>query len=264
MRSLAEVQAVVAQALLERDGGALDAVVAGDGLAPDARLAIYRHHVFTSLTAALAATYPVVQRLVGDGFFRYAAHEFIRDHPPAGPCLFEYGGAFAAFLAGFAPCRSLAYLPDVARLEWALNAAMVADDVVPLDLAALAEIPPGDVERITFELDPSLALVISPWPVDTIWRADQAGADPTATVDLDEGGVRLEVRRLGDDVVFRRLAPATAAFRRALLDGRPLGDAVTAAAAEDPGFDATTELRALFEESALRGFRRTPDGEESS
>jgi hypothetical protein len=63
---------------LERDfaaallGGAEESVVAeieGDGLDPAARLAIYRHHVFTTLTEALEATYPVVVRLVDRRFF---------------------------------------------------------------------------------------------------------------------------------------------------------------------------------------------------
>jgi hypothetical protein len=42
-------------------GGSDDAILAeilGDGLAPAARLALYRNHVFATLTEALEATYP--------------------------------------------------------------------------------------------------------------------------------------------------------------------------------------------------------------
>src|SRR5215510_15471186 len=122
MPSLRDVQARFAEGLLGDDGAIAD-LVAGDGLDPRARLAVYRHHVLTTLTAALEAAFPVVCRLVDPRFFAYAADAFVRQHPPAGPCLDEYGGAFADFLAAFEACTHLSWLPDVARLEWAIHRA---------------------------------------------------------------------------------------------------------------------------------------------
>jgi hypothetical protein len=255
--SLREVQRALGAALLAgEETPSVEALVAGDGFAPGARLAIYRHHVFTSLTTALRATYPVVCRLVDERFFAYAAHEFIRANPPRTPCLFEYGGAFADFLAEFPPCRGLVYLPDVARLEWALTAAFHAPDFVPLDLTSLEDLDPEGVEGLTFELDPSLALLASPWPIDRIWTTNQPGCAETV-VDLDSGEVRLAVRRAGDTAVFEPLSPARYALLRALTEGRGLGDALAAATADDPGLDAVATLRALFEDNVLRSFRLT-------
>jgi hypothetical protein len=264
MTSLAETQARFARAL--RDGAAADAdgLVAGDGLAPAARLAIYRHHHVTSLTAALRATYPVVHRLVGDGFFRFLAHEFIAACPPAGPCLHEYGEALAGFVAGFPACRELPYLADVARLEWAVNRAGHAEEAVPLDLGALRSLDPGDLDGLTLCFDPSVALLASPWPVDAVWRANQPDADGDAVVDATTGPVALEVRRLGDDVVIRRLDAARHAFRRALLDGEGLGAAATAGATADAAFDLGRALRELFDDTVLTGFRATSRSEEAS
>jgi len=145
-------------------------------------------------------------------------------------------------------------LPDVARLEWALNAALHADDGVPLDLARLRQLDADQSERVMFEFEPSVALVASAYPVDQIWRANQPDADPGTVVDLWDGGVALEVRRLEDDVVFRSLTPPLYVFRRALSDGRRLGDAAAAAAAEDAGFDLAEALRALLDERVLVGF----------
>ena len=59
---------------------------------------------------------------------------------------------------------------------------------------------------------------------------------------------------LSDDVVFRSLTPPLYVFRRALSDGRRLGDAAAAAAAEDAGFDLAEALRALLDERVLVGF----------
>ena len=71
------------------------------------------------------AAFPVVCRLVDHPFFAYAAHEFLRDHPPRSRCLAEYGGGFPDFLAAFEPCSSLPYLADVARFEWAIKLAAI-------------------------------------------------------------------------------------------------------------------------------------------
>jgi Putative DNA-binding domain len=261
VHSLAELEVAFADALLDSRAPDVAAMVAGDGVPPEARVAIYRHHVLTSLTAALRSTYPVVCRLVGDRFFAYAAHEFIGMHPPTGPCLFEYGADFAAFLETYPACRDLAYLPDVARLEWALNRALHAEDTVRVYPGALRSLDLRWVESLRLGFDPSVTLLSSPWPIDAIWRANQPGADPEATVDATRGPVRLEIRRLGDDGVFRRLTPATHAFRRALIEAETLATAADQAGAVDGEFDITAALHELFTDDVLIGFRVTPGPE---
>jgi hypothetical protein len=254
---LREMQAAFRAALLDGDDAAA-ATILGDGLAPAARLAIYRHHVLTTLTSVLESTYPVVCRLVDRRFFGWVAERYIRRQPPAGPCLFEYGRTFPEFLATLPECRELPYLADVARLEWAMQAALHAEDVAPLDPAGLAGLAAAAVPRLVFRLDPSAAFVASPWPIEAIWRAHQPGADPDARVDLGGGGARLEIRRLGDDVGVRALDAGTYAFRAALAGGRPLGDAARAAADADPAFGLPAALQALLAERLPTGFVLAP------
>jgi hypothetical protein len=220
------------------------AAVRGDGLDPAARLAVYRHHVFTSLTAALEAIYPVVVRLVDDRFFRYAADPYIREHPPATPCLSEYGAGLGDFLARFEPSRHLAYLPDVARLEWAMNTALYAPDADPIEVEALR---PDSVVA----LHPSVTLLQSPWPIDAIWRANQPPASDDA-VDLGTGAVRMQIWRAGDDVMFRPLSIAAFALRSAIASASRLDAAAEAALAIDADADLPTLVRALLDEHVLR------------
>jgi hypothetical protein len=246
--TLRELQSAMGKALLDGSTESAAAHILADGLTAEARLDIYRHHVFTTLTAALRATYPVLCRLVHERFFGYAADQYIRAHPPAGPCLFEYGSSFSAFLAGFEPCRHLQYLPDVARLEWALNTAAHAEESAPLDPAVLSQLPVKDLQRLTLRLHPSLSLLSSPWPIDQIWRVNQPGADPDATVNLGSGGVWLEVRRMGDDAAFRPLDRATHAFRHALSRGACLAEAAEAALAANGTVDLSEALQSLFAE----------------
>src|SRR4030095_16369874 len=153
---LRELQLGFRAAMLDGDDDAARHVC-DDAIPSAARLAIYRHHVSTSLTAALESTSPVVVRLVDLRFFRFAADRYIRTHPPSSPCLFEDGATLGEFLAGFEPpqrlgacppslaaCergRRLAYLPDVARLEWAMNVALQAPDAAPIERVALSRNP---------------------------------------------------------------------------------------------------------------------------
>jgi hypothetical protein len=228
--TLRELQTGFGAAVLGDDESVAAALVRGDGLSASARLGVYRHHIFMSLTAALESTYPVVARLVDPRFFRYAAHEYIRDNPPAGPCRFE-------------PSRHLAYLPDVARLEWAMNVALNAPEATPIDPDALRS-------QGAVALHPSVTLLTSPWPVDALWRANQPNA-PEPAVDLQAGDVRLRVWRVGDEVVFRALSTAGFAFHDTLARTHHLADAADAALSADPAADLAELLREMLDAEVL-------------
>jgi hypothetical protein len=264
MPTLRELQAMFRRAMFGAEVPPLVEAIAADGLTPAARLQIYRHHVLTSLTEALQATFPVVCRLVDARFFGYAADTYIRQHPPEAPCLFEYGAPFSAFLATFPPCRELVYLADVARLEWALNVALHAEACAPIAPDALRDMPGDEVAGLTFQCHPSLTLLRSPWPIDQIWRANQAAAAMTAAaIDLRAGGVCLEILRWEDAVGFRTLAPPVYVFRAALATGQRLASAVEAALAADEGFDVVRALGALLADGIITGWAQSPDMRES-
>src|SRR5256885_13959319 len=128
--------------LVTHDDRGISAHVVDAGMSPAERLDVYRSTFASVLTKALRLSYPAVHRLVGPGFFEGAARIFIEAHPPKSACLDDYGEKFADFLSDFEPAASLAYLPGVIRLEWAVNRVLHASDVEPLDprrLAALAE-----------------------------------------------------------------------------------------------------------------------------
>jgi len=249
------LQQDICDAICGGDDAGISEFVAGDGMDPSARLRVYRNHAVITLTDALKATYPVICRLVGDGFFAYAAHEFIREHMPEKPSLAEYGGAFPDFVAKFPPCGELPYLADVARLEWAINQALHAETADAIMRSDLAAVSAGEAPRLLLSVHPSLKLVESRWPIERIWRANQTDGDPDLTIDLGSGGVRLQVHRRGDRVAVKSLAECEFAFLRALADGEPLGDAADAALRIDLLFDLTVTLGTLLEEGGVAGFR---------
>jgi hypothetical protein len=246
MSRLLELQMQLRQAVLGGDTAEIIAAIHGDGLDPTARVGIYRNHAFATLGAALQGNFPVVCRLVDERFFAYAAHQYLREHPPHSRCLVEYGADFADFLATFAPCEALPYLADVARFEWALNIAGTVREVAALPPQALAAVPADEAAYVALRLQPSVRYLGSPWPVDAIWQANQQNEVPA--VDLASGGTNLEIRRARDAVAWRRLDPATFAFRTALADGLVLAAAMAAATSRDPDFDLAAALHHIFAE----------------
>ena len=259
MSMLLELQMRLRRAVLGGDTAEIAAAILGDGLDPSARVGIYRNHAFATLGDALRSTFPVVCRLVDKRFFAYAAHEYLREHPPHSRCLVEYGADFADFLARFTPCRQLPYLADIARFEWALNIAATVREATPLQAEALAAVPAEKAAYVALRLQPSLTYFASPWPIDTIWQANKK--DMVPSVDLASGGTSLEIRRAGEAVVWRRLDPGTFAFRTALADGLVLAAAMAAATLRDPSFDLTTALRHVFAEGLAIAFVISPQQE---
>jgi hypothetical protein len=259
MSMLLELQMRLRRAVLGGDTAEIVAAIQGDGLDPAARVGIYRHHAFATLGNALQGTFPVVCRLVDKRFFAYAAHEYLREHPPHSRCLVEYGADFADFLARFTPCENLPYLADVARFEWALNIAATVEEETPLQAEALAAVPAQQAAYVALRLQPSLSYFASPWPIDVIWQANKE--DEVPPIDLRSGGASLEIRRSGDAVIWQRLDPGTFAFRTALADGLVLAAAMAAATLRDPAFDVTAALRRVFGDGLAIAFVISPQQE---
>lgn len=191
--------------------------------APDRRFAVYRNNVQHGLSRALAAHFPVVERLVGAEFFAAMARVFAAAHPPASPVLQEWGGDFPAFLAGFPPAARLPYLPDVARLEWLRGRARHAADAPAIDPSALARADPQGLRLI---LAPSVRAFAAPYPAVSLWRLNQPGARPEPLPQGPE--YALIGRGAGFGLLTEPIAPAQHAILTALLAGRPLAEAATA------------------------------------
>lgn len=148
------------------------------------RLNIYRNNVILSLSTAIADTFPVVKRLIGDDCFNAAAIVFVRTNPPTQPSLLFYGEAFINFISDFPACSELKFLLDVARLEWNYIQAFHAEDSELLDNETLAQIPPESLADVKFTLHPSVQLMQSDWPVDTIW--DENLKEEVSTININE------------------------------------------------------------------------------
>jgi hypothetical protein len=224
------------------------------GIRSAGRFAVYRNNVVVGLVDALAETYPAVLALVGGEFFRAAAGEFVRAHPPRSPVLIDYGGTFPGWIAAFPPAAGVPYLGDVARLEWTWSRAWNAADAEPVDARALAALPADALAGARLTLHPSVMIVVSDQPVVSLW-AEATGRDVPGRVDLGTRETAL-VSRPQAGVEVRRIGTATAMFLAGLGRGMTLGAAAERAASLD-GFDLAAEISALFGRQLVVGVEPT-------
>lgn len=164
---------------------------------------VYRASVLANFSGALAATYPVVRRLVGPAFFAEAARRFALAHPSTSGDLNEYGAGFAAFIATYPHAAALSYLPDVARLEWACHESEEAPEPAPFDFDALARIDPARYGELRFRLHPSVRLLESEYPIVAIHEANAPDRDGTPS--RVEGHDHVLVRRVEGRAVVASL-----------------------------------------------------------
>lgn len=255
MPTLHDIQSAVRDFVLSVPGADAPAgLFADDGLIGARRLAIHRNNAIITLGEALGAVYPVARRLVGADFFQAACAAYVRAHPPRVRTLIAYGGAFADFLSGYGPASGLAYLPDVARLEWAWHDAFHAADAAPIGPDALAGIDPADAAALKVFTHPSVRLIRSRYPVWRIWEVNQPNRTTVEPVHLDEGPAHVMVVRPHLSVAVHDLDAGAYALSEALAGGAPLGAACAVAEAAGPGFKPGPALANLIAAGAVVGF----------
>ncbi len=198
---------------------------------PDrARFNVYRNNVMVSLIGALEQRFPVTRKLVGDDFFKMMARAYIATSKPRSPVIWQYGGDFPSFVAGFEAAREVAYLGDMAATEALWTRAYNAADAEPMPVAALATIEPDQLPSARFVPHPSAGLLCSRWPVGSIWEAHQH--DPVASFS-HAGPETVLVVRPDSEVQIHLLPAHDRDFAAALFAGRPIGEAASVASADD-------------------------------
>lgn len=212
-------------------------------------LEVYRNNYRGNLHDALAGAYPVIEQLVGKEFFRSLTRAFIAQHPSCSGNLHHYGKQLPAFIATFTPAQTLAYLPDMATLEWACHCAYFAADATGLDISKLAQTPPEQYSHLILHTHPACHVVRSTYPVAAIWHAHQPGAALFETgnfhIDLDSGPSIALVIRNEDVVQVGDLVEAEADWLESVREGTKLGAATDATVEKYPHFDLSQSLTNL-------------------
>lgn len=241
MASLRELQHQFAAAL--RDPGV------GCAVRPAVNLDVYRHNVAHQFNNALGLSYPVIRRRVGDDYFRQLAHHYRERCPSRSGDLQWVGREFPAFLAAHLEGSDYAWLADLARLEWARELAGLAEFLPALGAETLGQFAPEDLGQLVFTLQPSLGLVASPFPVFSVWVANQVEDAPP--VDQSKGSESMLILGRAESVEMRLLAPPLFSYLSALAGGATLGDAMTVGGLDESGL--LSALQFSFAEGLVCG-----------
>ncbi len=194
------------------------------------RLKVYRNNIVGSLTDVMIASHPLLEKLVGHEFLELMARSFILENPPTHGCLNMYGTDFDKFIASYELAKALPYLPDMARLEIAMNEAYYAADDKPLTADELAE------KELKLKLRQNVKLLSSKYPIDKI-KDFCLKDDPDKTMSVDSGGVKLMIYRPGLDSVIVKLEDSEYEMLLVLSRNTPLDEAVKATLNTHKDFD---------------------------
>lgn len=230
---LGQLQREFVREVLYRESPGLASRIRTGGPGAERRLGIYRTNARENFALALEAAFPLLLRCVGPEEFRQLAWSYQRACPSPAGNLFHVGRRLPDFLAGHLRGGSDEYLVDVARLEWAVQEAMVAaDGDEALDLAALAAVPAERQGDIRFHLHPSVQLLRTEHAVFALWEALQAGQAVTPAGREPEC---LLVLRRAAGVELQRLPAADLAWLESLAAGASLAAAAHVLPAGEEG-----------------------------
>lgn len=212
---------------------------------------IYHSNIFSNLTKALQNTYPLIEKLIGKECFNTAAVQYIQEYPSQQSDLHEFGKLFALFLTQYPPTQSLAYLPEVAVLEWAYHSLFFMADHPGLDLAALAKVTVEQHEHLQLYLHPASQLFAFNYPISQIIKL--CHSEVADNISLESGGDYILVIRRQLEIQLVNLSKSDFTFL-SVLQKSSLTDAMTAALHIDPLFSLETRLPQWVQEKTIVGF----------
>lgn len=220
--------------------------------------AAYSSNAAASADRMLAGVYPVLACCIGDPAMAVLARQAWRQAPPQRGDLDAWdalGETVPRLLADAPPLAHQPWLPDLARLEWAVYQAERAADAPDGPPAGLDRLAAPDAPALHLQLRPGAALLDLRWPVAMLWQQAQAGVQPAGLIGDTPVPEAALVMRRGWRATVQRLRAGDAAFTAAVLAGRPLGAALDAAAGIDAGWSFEAWLLLALREAWLTAVR---------
>ena len=243
MLPLRDLQQRFASRLLETDSASVLDWIRADGISFLARVEIYRNNLHAGFTKTLGLEFPVIQRLVGQAYFTQLALAFLAYHPSRSGDLHHVGAPFPGFLQKQFANTDYWYLADVARLEWAYQECLVAEDSDCLDPQTLRNIPVDAYSNLRFTIRSACRLVDSPFPILRIWEANQSAAALPDFIDLTTGPDHVVLVRTPAGLHLSRVPAGDFQLLTGFAAGQTLEHALEAALSRDAQFDLGAALR---------------------
>ncbi|WP_163133640.1 DNA-binding domain-containing protein [Agarivorans sp. Alg241-V36] len=208
---------------LNQTNTSVEARLANNALSPDESMQIYQNNYLLSLSEALSATYPTVQKLVGEDYFKFVAKSFILQHGHNQGDLNLFGHGFNQFLQQQDALAQLPYLADIAQLDWLIE--QTAGQALPsqyFTVEALQSIPVEQLGDVVLHLAPHQSLLASQYPVFAIYQMVQQ--DQVEAIELDEQDFVLFSKQPNFEVQLEQISTVSYEFLSHCQQQRPLGE----------------------------------------
>ncbi|MCL1140514.1 DNA-binding domain-containing protein [Shewanella pneumatophori] len=158
------------------------------------RFHIYQNNAFQAQLNALQQTFPVCHIVVGELCFSQLAKRYTLQYPLRDLNLNSYGQNFPGWLTqeitNYSAFKDLAYLGELAQLEWQINQSYYAMDSDSFmlnhnELAQLASLADAAQQQAILLLSPAVSLLNCGFPVEKIWQKYQSHRASHAQVEQD-------------------------------------------------------------------------------
>ena len=189
---------------------ALSNLTAGEGFA------VYRDAFFLRMREFLEEDFSLCFSFWSEPERKAIIYAYIKKNPSSYSSGVEFGRDFPAFLGERKLSPEKSFLPDLAKLEWALVRAFYADKSEHQDFSGLETAIAEDWLEARFYFDPALQLFESDWPITEIYETAQA---PTKKVPQ-----KFIVYREEGEAVYRECSAEEFLFLAALHSGLTVGE----------------------------------------
>lgn len=137
-----------------------------------ARLSIYAEGYFFRILECLEKDFSKTYKVLGQELFANAVAEYLKVHPSRFYSIDEAGSKFAKFISEYEDAIHLfPWMGDLALIEWMHIEAFYANESPTVDKEWRQQLAGVDVGKLCFQIDPSVYLHKSEWPLPEIIRA---------------------------------------------------------------------------------------------
>jgi len=217
-------------------------------------MAIYQNSSIGNIIQAMKLTYPVIEKLVGEDFFRASCKEFISAHWPKSANMDDYGVEYADFLASFEPAKQLVYLKDVAQLEWLFHLSSLAGDSIAVDWTCLSTVDADEALEVRLLLAPSVKLINSPFSIGQIWQMNQENSLEYREINLAQK-TSLVVFRSGLKTEVMAVTEGEFAFLSSFYQNQSLANAIETSTKIDSHISIDDVIKKYIELNIISGFK---------
>lgn len=226
-------------------------------------LRAYRANAQELCVRALQTCYPTLQQLLGKQNFAHLAQDFWRARPPVRGDLVQWGAELSVCICRVPQLQALLqehpFLPDVARVEWALHVAATASDAA-LDAKSFEWLTSHDPAELRLHVSPACAVLRSAYPVVAVVQlhdAHSSDVHEAARWAMASGQAQNAlIWHRGFRPMLEAADAACIALIETTLQGQSLAAAVDAALAQAPDFDFSAWLGAGVQSGLLIGCGR--------